>query len=241
VTKDQAIYFGKVTHQRVRPVRHSLSYDVASLLLDVDDLTPDKLPSLLKYNRAGLFAIRDQDHGDRAGESIRNFAWRLVNESRSANKISRILMLCYPRVMGYGFNPLTTYFALDEDGHTRMMIFEVHNTFGNRHSYVADGFEPGQPLRHETAKCMRVSPFNKVEGSYVLGASEPGEQVMVSVAHSTPDGPLLNAVFKGKRKPLTNTQLMRVFFGLPWMSVKVIAAIHWEALKLWQKGLKLQN
>jgi uncharacterized protein len=235
-----AIYFGTVTHQRVRPVRHHLAYDVASVFVDLDDLARGNLPNLLRYNKPGLFSVRDRDHGDQPGESISAFARRLVREAGVLG-IERIMMLCYPRVLGYGFNPLTTYFALDKEGRTRLMIFEVHNTFGGRHSYVTREFTGDAPMRHDVEKQLRVSPFNRIEGSYVLRATEPDEQVMVSVALSTAEGPLLNAVFRGKRKPLSNTQLLRVFFGLPWLSVKVIAAIHWEALKLWRKGLKLQS
>jgi uncharacterized protein len=235
------VYFGKVTHHRLRPVAHHLAYDVASVFVDLDDLAVGHLPFLLSRNRFNMFSIHDRDHGERADEAIRDFAWRTVRQVSGSETIKRIYMLCYPRILGYGFNPLTAYFAVDANGMTRVVIYEVHNTFGGRHSYVTEMLEPGSVNVSRTEKVLRVSPFNKVEGTYILRTTEPRENVVLAVAHSTSDGPLLNAYFSGHWKPLDNVQLLRVFFGLPLMTLKVIAAIHWEALKLWKKGLKLQQ
>lgn len=236
-----AIYFGKVTHRRLRPVKHALSYEVASTFIDLEDLDAGRLPTLFSHNNFNLFSIYDRDHGDRSGETIRDFAWRIVGNAPGGQRVSRIFMLCYPRILGYGFNPLTTFFAIDESGHTVMMIYEVHNTFGGRHPYVTAVTDPAIPNVHSAEKVFRVSPFNSIEGTYVLRATDPGETVTLGVALSTAEGPLLNAYFAGRRKPLSNGQLLRVFFGLPLMTLKVIAAIHWEALKLWRKGLNLQS
>lgn len=233
-----AIYFGTVTHRRLRPIEHHLAYDVASVFVDVDDLAAGRTPALLSHNRFNLFSIHDTDHGEADGRSISDFAWAKVRATAGSADVARIYMLCYPRVLGYGFNPLTTYFCVTAEGEPRMMIYEVRNTFGGRHVYATDTLTPGYV---RTEKLFQVSPFNKVEGTYALRATEPGETVAVGVALTTDEGPVLKAYFKGKRKPLTSLQLLRVFFGLPMMSLKVILAIHWEALKLWRKGLKLQS
>jgi uncharacterized protein len=233
------IYFGKVTHRRFRPVTHELSYDVASILVDVDELGTAPLPRLLSYNRFNLFAIYDKDHGDMAGETVAQFAWRKVREAGQADTVRSITMLCYPRVLGYGFNPLTTYFCNNAKGQISMMIYEVHNTFGGRHAYVTENTTPDAPNVAKAEKVFRVSPFNKIEGTYILRATEPTDTVSLGVALTTTEGPTLNAIFRGHYKPLNTVQLLRIFFGLPWMSVKIIAAIHWEALKLWRKGLNL--
>ncbi len=236
-----AIYFGTVTHRRLRPVVHVLNYDVAAVLIDVDALTRKEVPSLMSYNSWNLFSIRDADHGEKDGRTISEFAWAKVNAAGGAGVIHRIYILAYPRILGYGFNPLTTYFAMDADGHTRMTIYEVHNTFGGRHCYVTPLLQAADINVHKTEKVFRVSPFNGVDGNYTLRATEPVESVSLGVALSTAEGPLLNAFFAGKRKPLSNVQLVRVFFGLPLMTLKVVVAIHWEALKLWKKGLKLHS
>jgi DUF1365 family protein len=235
-----AIYLGTVTHKRLRPVTHELKYQVASFLVDVDALAAGRLPQFLSHNRSNLFSIHDKDHGEcGSSQSIATFAWGKVAEAGLSGEVTRILMLVYPRILGYAFNPLTTYFALDREGHTRLMIYEVHNTFGGRHCYVSDPVQPGETVFHQRQKVFRVSPFNDVEGTYSLRATDPGVHVAVGVALSTAEGPLLKAYFAGARIPLTNASLVRVFLRLPLQSLKVIGGIHWEALKLWLKGLNL--
>jgi uncharacterized protein len=239
-TIEPGIFVGKVVHRRLRPVVHHLSYSVASLLLDVDQLNGG-LPSLLRYNRFGLFSIDDRDHGPvEQSHSIRDFAWAEMAKHVAPGRVTRILMLCYPRMLGYTFNPLTVFYGLDAAGLVHMQLFAVHNTFGGRHIYPSGPFSASEQNFSKTEKTFRVSPFNKIEGHYNLKASRPDENVSVGVALTTTDGPILNAYFNGARRPLTNAGLLRVFAGLPLMTLKVMAAIHWEALKLWAKGLKLQ-
>jgi uncharacterized protein len=232
------VFIGKVTHRRLKPVAHALEYNVASFLLDVDTLETE-LPTLLRYNRFGLFSIDDRDHGQLGqSQSIKNFAW---GEMRKYADVKRILMLCYPRMLGYTFNPLTVFFGLDEADNVRMQLFAVHNTFGGRHMYQSGPFAAGEQAFTSTEKVFRVSPFNKIEGQYGLRASLPRDDVTIGVSLTTAEGPILKAYFNGKRYALSNRVLMRVFLGLPLMTLKVMAAIHWEALKLWAKGLKLQS
>jgi uncharacterized protein len=235
-----AIYVGKVVHQRMRPVLHRLEYSVANLLVDVNRL--DKLPGLLRYNRFGLFGLYDRDHGDKENPvPLRDLAWGVMRKHNAPTDITRVMMLSYPRVLGYTFNPLTVFFGLDQNNNIRMLIYEVHNTFGGRHIYPAGPFEPGDNTYATTDKVFRVSPFNKVEGHYGLRASVPGDDVAVGVSLSTNAGPVLKAYFAGHRRPLSNPTLLKVFASLPLMTFKVMAGIHWEALKLWLKGLKLQS
>jgi uncharacterized protein len=239
-TPQSGIYFGTVSHRRLQPLRHELKYDVASLLVDVDDLAAHNLPLLLSHNRFNLFSIYDKDHGEKSnGNSIANFAWEKVEHAGLSQKVSRILMLCYPRILGFAFNPLTTYFALDGDGEVRLMIYEVHNTFGGRHTYVSDPIALGQANYHVTEKRFRVSPFNAVEGHYGLRATPPLDKITVGVALSTSAGPILKAHFQGTRKELNNRNLLGYFCKYPFFAAKVVGGIHWEALKLWLKGLNL--
>jgi uncharacterized protein len=223
------IYRGVVTHKRYLPVLHTLNYKVAAIFLNIDAIAQQS--RLLSYNQFNLFSIYDRDHG--TGQSISDFAWGLVKPKDLDNEVTQIHMLCYPRLLGFTFNPLTTYYCMDKAGNTRMLIFEVHNTFGGRHTYVSDMIAAGDAAYFKTEKTFYVSPFN-------LSASKPEQNITVGVALTTPDGPTLNAYFAAKRHELTDANLVRVFFAYPLMTIKVVAAIHYEALKLWLKGLKLQ-
>lgn len=234
------LYIGKVVHRRLRPVAHALSYKVASVLVDVDQLATG-LPGLLRYNGWGVFSLHDRDYGEKeAPQPIAAFAWRQMHLNGAPRDVTRIYMLTYPRMWGYGFNPLTVYFGMDAQGQVRMVVYEVHNTFGGRHCYAAGPFAPGEDAFTTTEKSFRVSPFNDVEGHYGLRVSHPGEHVAVGVSLTTAEGPLLNAYFSGTRHPLSNASLFKVLAALPLMTFKVMAGIHWEALKLWRKGLKLR-
>ena len=234
------LYRGTVTHRRLRPVPHALSYRVAAIFVNVDELDKaTKSVHGLSYNRFNLFGIYDRDHGG-GKTTIAEYAWKLVRQKPGTEVITQIFMLCYPRLLGFVFNPLSTYFCVDAAGQVRLMIYEVHNTFGGRHAYVTEVIEPGAPNFFQTAKTFAVSPFNKIEGHYSLKASAPAEKVSVGVALTTPEGPTLNAYFSAARQALTTGNLLRVFFGYPLMTLKVVAAIHYEALKLWLKGLKVQ-
>jgi uncharacterized protein len=234
------IYFGTVVHRRLRPVQHELNYKVASVLVDVDQLEHG-LPSLLRYNKFGLFSIDDRDHGLRNDpKSIKDFAWGEMRK-HVGSEVERIVMLCYPRMLGYTFNPLTVFYGLDAEDHVRMQLFAVHNTFGGRHIYPSGPFAIGNDNFSQVEKTFRVSPFNKIEGQYGLRASRPADDITVGVALTTAEGPIMKAYFQGKRRPLSNSVLLRVFLSMPLMTLKIMAAIHWEALKLWAKGLRLQS
>jgi uncharacterized protein len=235
------LYIGKVVHKRLQPVAHALEYKVASVLLDVDQLGSG-LPGLLRYNAAGLFSLHDKDYGDKDMPlPIAAFAWKQMHQNGAPKNVTRIMMLTYPRMLGYGFNPLTVYFGLDGRDCIRMVIHEVHNTFGGRHCYVAGPFAAGEDAFVATEKVFRVSPFNKIEGHYGLRVTVPGDKVAVGVSLTTDDGPILKAYFTGLRHPLNNRSLLRVLAAFPLMTFKVMAGIHWEALKLWRKGLKLES
>jgi len=235
-----ALYMGTVVHKRLRPHKHALKYSVFSCLFDCSDLARlDKQLKLFSYNRFNLFSLYDSDHADAQG--LQGYLQSIKRQSGFEDSISRFMMLCYPRILGYVFNPLTVYFGLDTHDRVRLIIYEVRNTFGERMSYVL----PAQPDSHglvtqECEKRLYVSPFNAVEGRYRFHTTSlASEQLTVGVALKTQDGPLLKTHFRGTRRALTDRTLLRALGTTGWMTVKVMAGIHYEALRLWFKGMKL--
>lgn len=233
-----ALYESTVMHHRVRPFRHRFSYKVFSLLLDVDEIPAlGRRLWLFSHNRFNLFGFRDRDFGDGAGP--RAWVERALAEKGHDFPMGRIELLCFPRVLGYVFNPLSIYYVRDLQGVLRVVLYEVTNTYRDRHSYLLPVSGDGAVIRQHCDKNMYVSPFIGMQARYHFRLSEPGEQLSVAIREETPEGNVLFAAQSGVRKPLTDGILARMFIRHPLMTLKVIGGIHWEALKLWRKGARV--
>jgi DUF1365 family protein len=237
------LYFGKVMHARLRPVRHRFTYRVMSLLIDLDRLDEaDRQSRLFAVNRAALFSFHESDHGERNGASLGDHARRLAAARGVEMSGGRILLLCYPRLLGYSFNPLSIYFCYRASGELALLIYEVRNTFGEIHPYVLqvdEGHGGDAVIRQSQAKQFYVSPFMQMAMRYHFRLTSPGAQVMVKILERDESGLVLAAAFSGQRDALTSRTLLRAFLTLPLLTFKVTAAIHWEALRLWLKGVRL--
>jgi DUF1365 family protein len=238
-----ALYFGDVMHARLKPIGHRFSYRVMSLLIDLDRLIEaNRRSPLFGVNRAALYSFCEKDHGQRDGSSLRAYAERCATEHGIDLKGGRVLLLCYPRLMCYTFNPLSVYFCYRADSHLALIIYEVRNTFGDIHPYVlpvkADELTDAG-VRQQQDKLFYVSPFIEMAMRYHFRVTPPGERVKLRILETDRDGPLLAASFNGRRRALTTVALLRSLFSLPLLTFKIVAAIHWEALRLWLKGARL--
>ncbi len=234
---NSCLYAGDVVHRRLKPLRHELRYRVFNFFADVDELP--QLAGRLKlfsYNRFNLFSIDDRKHGPGDGTPIHEFVWSLVRAANAGDVVKNVFMFCYPRVLGYVFNPLTVYYGVDSTGKLCLMIYEVNNTFGERHCYVIPVDESGT---QSCDKKFYVSPFNPVAGHYDFKIQPPDDELKLGITLSAEQGPCLKAWFYGARLPLTDANLLRSFLSLPMMPLKIIGGIHWEAIKLWIKGMRL--
>ncbi|QQR38777.1 DUF1365 domain-containing protein [Devosia rhizoryzae] len=228
-----AIYVGHVVHQRHRPKKHHLRYRVFSVLIDLADLPRLNGLRLFGYNRPALFSIVDRDQAD--GGDPRQWVARQLRDHGLPGP-GRIRLLCYPRILGYVFNPLTVWFCDDAAGRPLATIYEVHNTFGERHTYVlpAEGEQAAE-------KSFYVSPFIGPDCRYEFRLSQPGERILVAINETQDGEPLLYAAFSGKAQPFTDRTLIKLFFTHPLMTLKVTTAIHWEAVRLLLKGIKIRR
>lgn len=238
-----ALYFGQVMHARLKPVANRFTYRVMSLVIDLDQLPQaDQLSRFFRVNRAGLYSFHERDHGPRDGSSLRAYANRNAAQAGIDLGGGRVRLLCYPRLLGYVFNPLSVYYCEDASGEIVLLIYEVRNTFGESHTYVCP-VRPGQAtpagIRQERDKAFHVSPFIEMGMRYHFRMLPPAEEVKIRILETDADGPLLSATFVGRRHALTNRRILSAFFTLPLMTLKVIGGIHFQAVRLWLKGVKL--
>lgn len=239
------LYPGKVMHQRLHPFGHRFSYNVFSLLVDVDRLAElAEQTHLLAVNRAGILSFHERDHIEEDGETVRQFADRLLARAGLERPAARILLLAYPRMFAYVFNPLSTYFAYDEDDRLVAIIYAVRNTFGERHSYVAPvlaGDVSPAGIRQTRTKVFHVSPFMDMGLRYHFRILPPGKTVRVRIHETAGKEPVMAAAFNADAAPLTDAMLARCLIRFPFMTMKVMAGIHWEAFKLWLKGARFRT
>ena len=240
-TGRSAIYVGEVAHDRSRPKRHRLRYNIFMLLLDLDELEAlDQRLKRFSLNRFNLLSFHDRDHDAAEGQTVKASVLAKLAARGIALKTPRITLLCMPRVLGHGFNPLSVFFCREDDGALKAIVYAVRNTFGQRHDYVL-------PVRRERAgwveqgapKTFHVSRFMPMDLRYAFDIAAPDETVHVGVDVFDATGLMLTATFAGQRRDLDDRALARAMLGHPWQIVGVLAAIVWEAVKIALKGFKI--
>ncbi len=237
-----ALYAGSVMHHRLRPTQHRLRYSIFYLLLDLDEL--DALASRLRlfsHNRFNVFSFHDSDHGEAASRPLRQTIEFQLEEA-GIESGGPIRLLTMPRILGYAFNPISIYFCHRRDRSLSAILYEVNNTFGQRHNYlipVPAGREG--PIRQESQKSFYVSPFMTTDMAYSFSIVPPGKDLSVSVTGRDENGPFIIAKLTAVRQALTDVSLARAFFVYPLLTFKVIAGIYWEALLIWLKGIRLHH
>jgi DUF1365 family protein len=238
-----ALYLGSVMHQRLRPRRHRLRYHVFSLLLDLDEL--DGLAARLRLfsrNRFNLFSFFDRDHGDGSTEPLRAQIERQLTAAGIEPDGGAIRLLTMPRVLGYVFNPLSVYFCYRQTSALTAIVYEVNNTFGERHNYLVPVSADGTgTIYQECAKRLFVSPFIGMDTTYSFRVIPPQSRVGVAITGRDADGPIIVASLFARRAPLNDTGLALASVTYPLLTLKVIAGIHWEALRIWLKGVRLHD
>lgn len=241
MTRTSGLYVGEVVHERSRPKRHRLRYRIFMLLLDLEDIEAlDRSLKRFSVNRFNLLSVHDSDQGVPAGQTLRQSVLAKLAAHGIVLEAPRIALLCMPRVLGHGFNPLSVYFCREADGRLAAIVYAVCNTFGQRHDYVLPvRRERGGWVEQGCGKRFHVSPFMPMDLRYSFELAAPGETVHVGVDVHDDEGLLLTASFAGVHHPLTDATLMRALLTHPWQIVGILAAIIWEAVKIALKGFRI--
>lgn len=227
------IGIGQVRHARLRPVVNRFAYPTYFLMLPMRSLRAAPHPAL-RRNAFGLVAFHDRDHGDGRADSLAWLEEQLAGAG-IADADGEVWLHCYPRVLGYVFKPVSFWYCHRVDGSLAAIVAEVNNTFGERHCYLLDepGLAWGQELR--ARKVFHVSPFCQVQGEYRFRFMRTDERTVARIDHHDESGPLLHTSVSGTLQLLTAASARAAFFGMPLMTLGVLARIHWQALRLWCK------
>ena len=233
-----SIYNGTVIHKRFKPKVHFFKYQVFSLLIDLSELDIlDKKISFFSYNSFNLISFFDKDHGDRNGTSLIDWVKKNLKENKITYENIKIKLLCYPRIFGYVFNPLSVFFVYDNNDNLISILYEVKNTFGEQHTYIFK-VENDNLLQHNCEKKFNVSPFIEMNCNYFFRILKPSEKISVIIDQYQSNEKILYASQDGKRTDFTSSELIKSYLKHPLMTFKIISAIHFEAFKLWAKGIK---
>lgn len=237
--KNSKIYTGKVIHKRFKPKEHYFKYSVFSLLIDLNELEEiNKYIKFFSYNKFNIISFYDKDHGDRDGSSIKLWVKKNLRNIGIMTEDISIKLLCYPRIFGYVFNPLSTYFIYNKHSELISIFYEVKNTFGEQHTYIFKA-QDEKTVQNKCKKKFYVSPFIEMDCEYHFKTLNPREQLSVVINQNDKDGKLLFASQDGISKDFNNKNLILSYLTHPLMTFKIIGAIHYEAFKLWAKRIKL--
>ena len=234
------LYVGDVMHMRLRPFGHKFRYRVFTSLLDIDRLD-QAARKTFRINRFGLFSFCEKDHGPRDGTALRPWVEDLLT-TQGLPRPNRIMLLSMPRFLGFAFNPLSVYYCYDAKARLESVVYEVKNTFGDQIPYVIDiRTDADGAARHEQAKEMFVSPFIEMDQTYRFTIRPPAEKLALRIKQSDGGADTLIATQSGAVRPLTDASLLKLSATHPLAALKVVAAIHWQALKLAVKGAKFHR
>lgn len=231
----------KVVHARTRPKRNRFCYRVYYLCLRLSDWEALTRIRFLSLDRFNLFSLNGKDYFAGKAQSPQQWIQACLTTWGVTKADGEIVLMTMPRVLGYAFNPVSFWFCLDRAGALRAVLADVSNTFGERHAYLLQHGDQS-PIHEddwlESDKLFHVSPFLEIKGHYRFRVAYQQERVGVWIDYDDGDGIVLHTSVVGTLQPLTALALLRRFFFTPLVTVKVIALIHYQALRLFLKGVR---
>ena len=240
-----ALYTGQLRHRRFLPTPHAFTYDLFMVLMDIDHVAEHMAVSTFtSYNKFNWASFDDRDH---LGAPDRPLRERLAVSAAAAGLTlpdGPIYLLTHLRYLGYNFNPISFYYCYDRSGVLRLVLNEVNSTFGEQRGYWIDAARAARGphgIRHRTEKTMHVSPFMSMDVDYEFVLTEPTDSLVahMNTFEQSAAGarPYFDATLTLTRRSWTSGEIHRALRRHPMMTAKVVAAIHWEALRLWWKGV----
>ena len=218
---NSCIYNGTVKHQRFKPIKHSLNYKTFSLLIDLDEIENlTKNISIFSFNKFNVFSFYNIDHGARDGSSVKEWVQKNIKKFNISNNITKIKLLCYPRIFGYVFNPLSIFYCY-ENNILRAIFYEVKNTFNEQHTYIFK-IKNDEKIEQKCKKKFYVSPFMDMETYYNFKLLSPKEKLSIFIRQTDGEETLLTATQTGDRKEFSFKQLFFNFFKYPLMTKKLL-------------------
>lgn len=229
------IYAGVLRHVRHVKPRRQFAYRLWMLDIDLDEIDGFAAASrVFRHNRIGLVALHDRDHGPRDGSALRPWVEAALDEAGLSAFAARIRLITIPRILGYAFNPISFYVCYDREGRLGAVLHQVKNTFGDQIGYLIPA-GAGSPIRQRADKRMHVSPLFDMQGGYAFTLTPPGRRFAVRIVHGAP-APRLTAAMALVRQPATDAALLRAVLRMPLLPLKIVAAIHWQALLTLLRG-----
>ena len=236
---NSAIYNGQVIHKRFKPKVHNFRYNVFSLLIDLSELENiDKEISFFSLNKFNLISFYEKDHGERDGSSLINWVNKNLEKNNIPTQDIKIKILCYPRIFGFVFNPLSVFYVYNLQNKLISILYEVKNTFGEQHTYIFKITKDENLVQNKCAKKFHVSPFIEMDCNYFFRLLKPGDKISVIIDQYDKEDKILFASQDGIRTDFNSKELIKSYLKHPLMTFKIIIAIHYEAFKLWIKGIK---
>ena len=235
---DSGLFVGTLRHRRFTPVAHAFTYPLFMALLDVD-LIPELMNRswLTSHNRWNWASFDDRDHLGDPNLPLRERL--IIDAARDGVELpaGRIFLLTHLRYLGYCFNPVSFFYCFDRAGQLRVVLAEVNNTFGGTHNYWLRPDPASRTFRAAAAKAMDVSPFMPIDLEYTFAFTPPTDRLVAHMETSRAGSVGFDATLSLERRPWNAAEIRRVLVRHPAMTAKVIAEIHWEAFKLWWKGV----
>lgn len=236
---EEGLFVGTLRHRRLAPVPHAFTYGLFMALLDIDRLPEAMAVSpVTSYNRWNWASFHQHDH---FGDPARPLRARLADDAALHGIVlpsGRIFLLTHLRYLGYCFNPVSFFYCFDESGHLQVILAEVRNTFGGSHNYWLRPDSASRTFRSSAAKAFFVSPFMPPDLGYTFAFTPPADRLVAHMRAIRGGEEIFDATLSLGRRPWTKTEIRRVLLRYPAMTARVMAGIHWQALKLWWKGLR---